>query len=148
MQISQNARFFGDVQGDPEFPDPPGAAIARLLESGVRSRGWTVSAFDNWRDVGWIVVCERPTARLQVALATLGPGEWLLQVSPLVRPGPFARLLGRVSSATADDCLQLARAVHFALIESQVCTRVMWSWDAKPQESTASAEPQESSAAR
>lgn len=141
MPTSLNLRFAGDVGADDEWPHPPGAAIARLFQAALAAREWTTEDFDNWRDVGWSVRCSRGTAVLEVAIAGLESGEWMLQVTPASTPGLLGRWMGKRASAPASDWLGLAVAIHAVLSEHPPYTGFRWCWDGMPSESNSTTEP-------
>lgn len=134
MPISQNVAFTGDAEPDAEFDRPPGVSIARLLTKDLKSAGWEVSEFDNWRDCGWSLDCTRGNAQLRVVLAETGESAWMLQIAPLRMPGLVERLFGfgRRPSATASDILALAQAVHGILTQQSRFSDWKWRWDGPP----------------
>jgi hypothetical protein len=143
MAISQNVTFNGEAGQDAEFEHPPGASLARYLETELRKSDWTVSEFDNWRGCGWCLECSRDNARLQLAFVEGSPGAWFLQIAPLRGAGPFARLFRRTPSATPSDVLALAKTVH-ALLNAQGQFRgFQWCWDGPPDEGNSTPEPTE-----
>lgn len=146
MPISQNVIFRGDPPEDTEYPDPPGALIARLLKTALTKSGWKVREFENWRDAGWSLPCQRGLAELEVTIGPSGDREWLLQVAPMRVPGMIGALLGRRPSANPLECLELARAVHTALLRTSIYTSPEWRWDGMPDEGPSTREPQEWSA--
>ena len=138
VPISLNATFAGSATPDPEFDHPEGASIAKLLSLALRSDGWTVCDFENWRDVGWSLACSKGVARLECAIAQFGPKAWMLQVAPASIPGLLGRLFGRQPTASQRDVLELSRNAHRALAES--FHQFRWRWDGPPTE-TSSIEP-------
>jgi hypothetical protein len=140
MQLSQNARFVAAVPADTEFEHPPGAWLARRLESALGEQAWVAAEFDNWRDCGWVVRCTRADADLEVCIAA-GNGDWFVQVAPTRRRGLIGRLLGRRASATPDDCYALARAVDACLRATGKCSAVRWAWDGDPAERPSAESP-------
>lgn len=141
MPISQNVTFVGEAQSDPEFDHPAGASIARRLEAGLRNAGWLVSDIDNWRDCGWSIECSRGDVRLEVSLALIDPGKWMLQVAPWKVPGPLGRLFGKRPSAMPADVLDLAKAVHAQLVQEARYSQFSWCWDGFPEEGNSASEP-------
>lgn len=142
MPISQNATFSGVAEPDKEFAHPPGASIARLLRSGIRTTGWEVSGIENWLDGGWEIDCVKGEARLQVVLAALTDQKgWMLQISPLRYPGIIGRLLGVCPSATPDQVQSLATEVSSILLQSSSFKDFRWCWDGFPDDRPATSEP-------
>jgi len=132
VALSQNVTFTGAAPSDAEGDDPPGAGVARLLMEAIRGRGWSSDDLENWRDVGWSLVCRRASSELQIALSAFGAGAWMLQVAPLRVPGLVGRALGRQSSATPEDCLALALVVHETLAQGGRFGDFRWQWDGPP----------------
>lgn len=143
MAISQNLVFKGEARSDDQFDHPPGAAIARFLETNLRDAGWQVCNFDNWRDCGWSLRCSRQDAELQVAFAEMDNSQWMLQVAPLRVPGLLGRMLGKATSATPGGVYALSRAIHDILGRTGRYSDFKWRWDGPPDEKS-SPEPLES----
>jgi hypothetical protein len=141
MPISQNLRFTATVQKDAEFEHPPGAALMRSLASELSKVGWSTDEMDNWRDSGWSVGCRRAASELEVVVAQIEDGEWMLQVSPQSRPGLVGRIFGGKASATPTEVHELALAVHRALSTLQYLGSPQWRWDGFPDEKHSTSEP-------
>ena len=137
MPISLNARFEGVAPPDPEDPHPPGAGIARSLETSLRNRGVAVDSFDNWRDAGWVIGFGTGSDALEIALASAGPRTWMLQVASREVPGLLASLMGRRPRDRSQEIHDVARAVDAALAELGF-GGVGWRWDgpARPSDPT------------
>ena len=131
MALSLNARFEGDAPADPDDPHPPGAGIARAIEESLRTQGFSVDPFDNWRDAGWVIGYRSGQDALDVALAATGPGQWMLQVAPREVPGLLGSLFRRRRPDRAQAIYDLARAVDAALAESGL-GGAAWRWDGPP----------------
>jgi len=143
MPCSQNVAFEGIAPSDAEFAHPPGLSIIRMLTTGLRNAGWSVSDFENWRDCGWSLECNRQEATLLVALAQTEGQKWMLQISPLRVPGPLGRLFGGKRSAAPRDVFELARAVHALLAHETTFSQMRWRWDGYPDEARSTLEPAE-----
>jgi hypothetical protein len=141
--MSQNCRFQGEAPADPECDHPPGLSIVKYLKESVQGLGWSVPEFDNWRDVGWSIVCAKGGGKVQVAFTRIEDGEWMLQVAPEYVPGLIAGLFGKLPSAQPKDCLSLARAVDQALRRHGSYSGFRWCWDGSPDELTSTSEPEE-----
>lgn len=137
MPISQNATFSGVSAEDVEWPHPPGAAIARLLQEGLEQNGWVPEEFDNWRDVGWSIRCQRASSDVEVAFCAMEAKQWMLQVAPNSVPGLLGRALGNQPSATSDECLALAVVVHEILSRAGY-SDLRWEWDGPPTNASSS----------
>jgi hypothetical protein len=138
MPVSQNLSFAGSAPEDPEYSQPPGLTIARMLHAAAAKHGWVPGEWDNWRDSGWSFSCARGGATLQVVLASIGEDQWMLQLAPSASPGLLGRALGRRPSATAQDCLALAKLVHEALAQEPRYTAFRWAWDGPPNQASPS----------
>src|SRR5262245_39820289 len=135
MPQSQNATFAGRPVESPGEEHPPGYGLIEALAGRLNAVGWTATELDNWRDVGWRIECRRAAAQLEIVVAALdGPEKWMLQIAPLRGAGLLGGLLGRKPSATPDDCLELAQAVHDTLPQCGKFKGVLWRWDAPPVE--------------
>ena len=142
MHTSQNAAFHGTVSPDIEYEHPPGALLARTLEHVLHEKDWEPQPFDNWRDVGWSIICARAGEKLQVALAKSAGDEWFLQVAPEQSPGFLGRLFRGVPSASSASCYSLARDIHNFLVSFGTFSEIRWRWDGPPdQESSKEPEP-------
>ena len=111
---------------DPEFDHPPGAALARILVEELGTSGWSTGEIENWRDCGWSLECRRARAELQVTLSLIQDSQWMLQISPMRRPGLLGSFLGRVASASNNDVYDLSVAVHAALGRLHYLGSPMW----------------------
>jgi hypothetical protein len=140
VPISLNATFTGSASPDPEFAHPEGVSIVKLLSLALRSGGWTLGDFANWRDVGWSIACSKGMARLECVVAKFGTGGWMLQVAPESVPGLLGKLFGRQATAAKRDVLELSRDVHRALAPSFHGFR--WRWDGPPTETSSSMDPE------
>ena len=141
MSFSQNVEFSGRAAPDAEFDHPPGATIARMLQAGIATAGWSTHEFDNWRDCGWFVHCRRGEGTVEVNFAEIGPESWLLQIVPARSPGAIGRLFGGRVSATEDDVLDLAGVVH-ALLGDGGFHSLRWRWNGMPSEGATTEKPQ------
>jgi hypothetical protein len=141
MPVSQNLRFSVPAAHDAEFEHPPGAALMRSLSTALSTSGWRAGELTNWRDSGWSIECVRNSSELQIALAQIQDGEWMLQVTRLRTAGLIAGLFGAKSSASAEDVFELALAVHRALIGAQLLGDAKWRWDGFPDEKNSTSEP-------
>ncbi len=144
MPISQNVRFSGEAPRDAEFEHPHGASIARQLEANLNRCGWSVAPFDNWRDVGWQLLCCKADTEIEITFSEFAEAQWMLQVAPTYMPGLWGRLLRRRRSAEPRDCLNMAKDVHQLLISSERYTDFKWCWDGFPNDVRSTSEPQES----
>jgi len=130
---SQNATFHGSVTPDAEYEHPAGLPIVRALGAELNARSWITGEFDNWRDCGWSIPCGRDGGEMQLVVAPASSAdEWTLQIAPVRVPGPLGRALGRVPSASAVHCYELATEVHSVL--SRQFARLRWRWDGSPDE--------------
>ena len=142
MALSQNVRFAGTAPLDEEFDHPPGASIARLLQTSLAQAGWNVSPFDNWRDSGWSIQCEGRGSKQEVVLAPMAAGsEWMLQIAPTYVPGLIGLLLGKSATASAVQVFELARVVHSILGEQGGFAEFKWCWGGYPDDGDSTSEP-------
>lgn len=112
----------------------------RALREDLSTRGWTPGDFDNWRDCGWAITCQRSGGDLELVVAPTGtPEEWMVQIAPARVPGLLGRALGRLPSATSALCHELATDVHAAL--SGRFSRLRWRWDGFPDEEHSTSTP-------
>jgi len=123
MPISQNLIFKGDAPPDKEFETPAGASIIRMLEIGLKEKGWAVSEFDNWRDCGWSVSCIQGAEELEVILSQI---EEKLQATPIQTPNFFTRLFRKTPSTKPDQVLLLAKDIHDILSLDEKYTDFNW----------------------
>jgi hypothetical protein len=142
MPVSLNLRFTATVELDNDFEHPAGALLMRRLTSELTAGGWETAQMDNWRDCGWSAYCRRDSAELEVVVAQIPDGQWMLQVSAQKRPGFIGRLFGSVPSATVKDVQELAVAVHRALTTLNYLGNPQWRWDGFPDETDSAPEPQ------
>lgn len=142
MPISQNLRFTATVPKDIEFEHPSGAALMRSLSAELVAAGWSAAKMDNWRDCGWQVVCRRGSAELEVVVSQVQDDQWMLNVSPVRRPGFIGSLFGGKPSASPGDIHELAVAIHHALSTLQYLGNPQWRWDGFPDEKHSTQEPQ------
>lgn len=142
MPISQNLKFTGEAPIDTEFDYPFGASIMRKLESELLLDAWELSSFDNWRDCGWFVLCQKGDAKMEVVLGAVEDFEWLLQISPSYKPGFIGRLLKKSNSASEQDILGLSIAIHKIISSERFYDKLMWCWDDYPEEGSSSLTPQ------
>lgn len=130
MAVSQNLRFKRKVKPDPEFDHPAGASISRTLTAELKTRGWKVDEFDNWRDSGWFFHCEKGSASLEVSYAQIeNESNWFLQIAPTYFPGILGNLFGKKPSATPQDCSQLSKDIHAILTSINSFSTFQWCWD-------------------
>ena len=141
MPTSQNVLFKGAPPADEEFDHPPGCYIARVLHRALADTDWAPADFDNWRDVGWSIECAQGNSTLQITVAQVEDGTWMLQVAPAVVPGVLGRLFKRQPSGGPAHCLPLAKAVHSILTADTLFSGFRWCWDGYPDEETATSEP-------
>jgi hypothetical protein len=104
--------------------------------------GWRTDKIDNWRDCGWSVSCHRDVAGLEISMAELQPGEWMLQIAPLKYPGFITRTFGSQPSATPSEVYQLALDVHRTLGAAHHYENPRWCWDGYPDDGQSTPEPQ------
>jgi hypothetical protein len=78
---------------------------------------------------------------MQIALASVGDGEWMLQVAPVRRPGLFDRMFHRPAPGLSRECLQLSRTIHATLEASGRHSRFLWRADGPPGETDSFSEP-------
>lgn len=141
MPLSQNVGFVGPSPPDAEFEHPVGRPIILALSERLRAGGWSVSEPDNWRDSGWSIDCGKPAPNLQVCLAEVSDGQWLMQVAPLRVPGVLSKLFGRREpSATPAQVQELALAAH-ASLTGQGFSQIRWCWDGFPDGANSGSEP-------
>ena len=143
MPTSLNASFMGSSPKDAEYDHPEGRALARLVRQAVQQKGWVAGEPDNWRDVGWSVLCSRGSSRLECAISLVGGGKWILQVAPNAVPGFLGRALGRNPSASPAEVLELSKVVHGALQGGNAYSDFRWRWDGLPKSDSAHEPPQE-----
>lgn len=141
MPISQNVLFKGTAPADQQFEHPPGCYIARALHRGLADSDWTPADFDNWRDCGWSIECTQDNSSLQISVAQVEEGTWMLQVSPAVVPGLLGRVFKKEPSANPTQCLSLAKVVHGILSSDGLLSGFQWCWDGYPDDSTSTSEP-------
>ena len=141
MAVSQNVLFYGSPPDDNEFDHPPGGHITRTLRKSLVSSGWRVADMENWRDCGWSIKCNQADSSLQIAVAQVEEGKWLLQVSPTYSPGLLGRIFQKPPSANSEQCLLLAKSVHRVLSSENTFSGFLWCWDNFPSEQQASSEP-------
>jgi len=141
MPISQNLRFAATVQKEAECEHSPSAALMRGLASELSKAGWSTDEMDIWRDSGWSVGCRRAATELEVVVAQIEDGQWMLQISPQSRPGLIGRMFGGKVSATPTDVHELALAVHGALSALRYLGSPHWRWDGFPVEKHSTPEP-------
>jgi hypothetical protein len=132
VPVSLNVTFAGAAPKDAEFEHPEGASVARLLRDAAQQMGWAVRDLDNWRDVGWSVLCSKGVARLEVVISSAGQDQWMLQVAPETVPGLVGRALGKQPTASHTEVLDLANVVHHALSEGELYRGFRWAWDGPP----------------
>jgi len=144
MYRSQNVRFCGEISAGSDAEHPPGAAVAGIVRRNLLQRGWKVSEMDNWRDCGWLFVCQMNEARLEVLLVSMAiPHSWYLVISPEYTPRLMGWILGRKPSAMPSDIYALARDVHQILFQVREFGNIQWCWDDIPNDNNSSDEPLE-----
>jgi hypothetical protein len=126
--MAPHAQFKGTLARDAEFDQPPGATLARALESALRARFVSVQPFDNWRDCGWVVDVQINQKSFEVYFAKFNPeaNEWLLAVAPLGSPSVIGRLLGRKRIDCTSELQAIASEVHTLLLATQGLSDVRW----------------------
>jgi hypothetical protein len=142
MATSENLRFFYELQPSQAVEHPPGASIANLLRNGLMERGWNVADLDNWRDCGWVFVCKKKHAELQLVLAQMANGShWLLQVSPKYLPGIVGRLFAKRPSASTNEVYAAAIDVQETVSKMEDLSLLQWCWDDIPDDNNSSSTP-------
>jgi len=102
MHPIPHATFNVILETAPNEPHPPGAALAKRLQDGLRAKFSEVGEYESWRDCGWSMTIQCNELRIQVYFAPYpDEGNWLLAISPMNQPGLFARLLSRNASPAA-----------------------------------------------
>ena len=115
-------------------PHPPGAALAKRLEDGLREHLADVGAPENWRDCGWSIDVQCAGLRLQVYFAPYSKeGSWLLAVAPLDQPGALARLFGRKAAPSAAALQQVCMLVHNILAGVPQVQNIQWMLGGPPE---------------
>jgi hypothetical protein len=127
MIPTPHASFQGTLPTDAEFDHPPGASLARKLEARLRDRFGSVSAFDNWRDCGWLLALDLGGKPLEVYFAPFdGNDRWLLAVAVARQPGLVARLFGRKPVECTQELRSIAREVHAVLQDTAGVSGIAW----------------------
>jgi hypothetical protein len=123
-----HAQFRGALAVDVQIEDPPGASLARALESALRARFDSVKPFDNWRDCGWVIEVQVNQKAFEVYFTRFSAegDEWLLAAAPLGSPGFIGRLLGRKPIECASELRAIASEVHKLLSATQGVSQVRW----------------------
>ena len=134
MSNTPHVSFEGTLAPDAEFVHPPGASLARAVESCLRTRFSSVQSFDNWRDCGWIVVLQVGAKSFEVYFAQLRPesSQWLLAVASLGQPGIFGRILGRKPFECAEELKSIAHELHLLLTETPGLSEIQWFFGGPP----------------
>ena len=141
IPTSQNLRFSASIPQDVEYTHPAGAALIRLLRTGLLEAGWNIGGFDNWRDSGWMIECRREASEMLITISAIDCGEWMLQISPDRTPGMVGRWLGAKASATPDNVQDLAIEVSKILLKAELLGHPRWQWDDFPDDETSTPEP-------
>jgi len=137
---SQNVLFVGESSGDDDY-EPPGASIARRIEHDLRTRGYTPSPIDNWRDCGWSIDLTVGEAALQIALSSTTQAKlWMLQIACLNDPGLVARLFGKRFIDRSGEVFDVASAIH-DILQSSGHTDIRWCLDGYPGDMPSMPEP-------
>ena len=146
MTAVPHSAFVASFPMDAEFDHPPGAALARALESGLRERSFNVSQFDNWRDCGWVLniaVDGKPFELYFTAYGNASEPSWLLAAAPLNQPGALARLFGRKAPDVIPELRALSVAVHELLSAHPSVSDLRWFLGGPPDKVPSHASPQE-----
>lgn len=137
---SLNCTFSGQVaSSDPNLP--AGEPLMAEMRGTLQSAGWESDAPDLWRDSGWSVVARQGDERVEVVVAPLPDGAWILQVAPLHEPGILGRLLKRGPSASAESVYSVSLLTHQHLAAAGMQTQ-RWCWDGFPPEAASTDAPQ------
>jgi hypothetical protein len=127
MTSTPHATFQGTLPTDAEFDHPPGASLARNLEARLRDRFGSVSAFDNWRDCGWLIALDLNGKPFEVYFAPFGAKDsWLLAVAAAKQPGMVARFFGRKPIECTGELKSIAREVHAVLQATAGVSGIAW----------------------
>jgi hypothetical protein len=133
MSTVPHASFSGSFAPDREHSDPPGASLARALETRLRSSFGSVRSLDNWRDVGWFVEVELNGKSFEVDVAQFpSKGHWLLAVAPMRQPGFLARLLGKKPFPCAAELKTISIEVHEVLRTFSGISNIRWMFGGPP----------------
>jgi len=145
MTAVPHAQFTAALAPDAEFDHPPGAVLARALESALRARFVSVHAFENWRDCGWVLVVQVNQKSFEVYFAKFSPEstEWLLAVAPVGSPGLIGRLLGRKPIECTSELKAIAGEVHTLLLAMQGLSGVRWFLGGPPEAVPTVANPEQ-----
>lgn len=134
MSNVPHVSFRGTLPSDAEFEHPPGAFLARTLESRFRSLPGSVQPFDNWRDCGWFVVLQLNQKSFEVYFALFQPAhnEWLLAIAPLGQPGFLKRLFGQKPFECAAELKSIAKEIHSLLVATHGISDIRWFFGGPP----------------
>lgn len=133
MTPTPHASFQGTLPTDAEFDQPPGASLARSFEARLRDKFGSVSAFDNWRDCGWLVALDVGGKPFEVYFAPFDDNDrWLLAVAASRQPGMVARLFGRKPVECTEELKSIAREVHAVLQATAGVSGVAWFFGGPP----------------
>jgi hypothetical protein len=142
MPKSLHLRFFCDLQPSNVTSHPAGESVANVLRKGLVQRGWSASDLDNWRDSGWVFICMKNRAALQLVLAEMATkSEWLVQISPNYIPGLVGWIFGWKSSGSPKDIYLNARDLQETVATLGQFSRVLWCWDNIPDDINGSSQP-------
>jgi hypothetical protein len=144
MRRSQNVTFVGEAPPHRELAHPAGEGLAFEARDALSHAGVPVSEPENWRDSGWSLICDTSRGAVEVAVAPIQDGVWILQVAAVRVPGFIDRILGRSVPDLSRECLDLSRTIDMMLKSSRRYSQVRWRADGFPDEASSSNEPVES----